>query len=142
MTAETTSTRFRNDEWIAQCGFPTAANVLDYLATSATHWDPTCNNAVLRMQTQYNALETTQADLRAMVGVEYEVLGDGGADGQSIPGLLIIRKQRRHTPQSVEPLTCYYVLHGDVFEAPDLFKLLSRRLVGFSCLLVRGRCHY
>lgn len=122
---ETTSTRFRNDEWINHFGLPGPHNVLEYLSTSADHWDPTCNNAVLRMQTQYNALEVSQGELRTMVGIEYEVLL---TSGEPVPGLIVVRKQQRRSPDSVVPLTCYYVLHGDVFEAPDLFKILSRRL--------------
>jgi mediator of RNA polymerase II transcription subunit 6 len=50
-------------EWLAQYGPLNPMNVLDYLEHSP-FWDPTCNNSVLKMQTQYNALEALQEHLK------------------------------------------------------------------------------
>ncbi|KAI8595175.1 hypothetical protein EDD21DRAFT_420921, partial [Dissophora ornata] len=46
---------WRFHEWIMGVGGLNPDNVLDYFALSP-FWDPECNNAVLRMQTQFNNL--------------------------------------------------------------------------------------
>ncbi|KAF9190945.1 Mediator of RNA polymerase II transcription subunit 6 [Haplosporangium sp. Z 11] len=54
-------------EWIMGVGGLNPDNVLDYFALSP-FWDPECNNAVLRMQTQFNNLGEMKQRLRSNGG--------------------------------------------------------------------------
>lgn len=46
------------------------------------------------------------------------------------PPLFIIRKHRRTSINNTIPLCYYYVLDGNVYQAPDLHTLVQSRLVG------------
>ncbi|RKP05067.1 MED6 mediator sub complex component-domain-containing protein [Thamnocephalis sphaerospora] len=109
-------------EWLAQFGPLNPVNVLDYFEHSP-FWDPTCNNAVLKMQTQYNALEALQEHLRQMTGVEFAVVHERW------PALFVIRKQNRRSPTEVLPLTVYHVVHGRIYQSPDMLTLLNTRML-------------
>lgn len=56
-------------------------------------------------------------------GVEYEV-----QDAQE-PHLFVIRKQHRSGPKTTATLHFYYVLDGNVYQAPSLHAALSSRIV-------------
>ncbi|RKP24982.1 mediator complex, subunit Med6, partial [Syncephalis pseudoplumigaleata] len=121
-------------EWLGQFGPLNPVTVLDYFEHSP-FWDPTCNNAVLKMQTQFNALEALQEHLRQvlglhrllatarrMTGVEFSVVHERW------PALFIIRKQLRRGPNEVVPLAVYHVVHGHVYQSPDMLTLLNTRI--------------
>ncbi|KAI9592274.1 mediator complex, subunit Med6 [Syncephalis fuscata] len=110
-------------EWLGQFGPLNPITVLDYFEHSP-FWDPTCNNAVLKMQTQFNALEALQEHLRRMTGVEFSVMHERW------PALFVIRKQLRRGPNEVVPLAVYHVVHGHVYQSPDMLTLLNTRIVG------------
>ncbi|KAF9193923.1 Mediator of RNA polymerase II transcription subunit 6 [Haplosporangium sp. Z 767] len=110
-------------EWIMGVGGLNPDNVLDYFALSP-FWDPECNNAVLRMQTQFNNLGEMKQRLSEMTGVEFAVVLE------QYPTLFIIQKQRRRSPQEVKPMAIYYVLQGSIYQCPDLQTLLSNRIFG------------
>lgn len=61
-------------------------------------------------------------------GVEYEV-----QDAQE-PHLFIIRKQHRSGPKTTAPLQYYYILDGNVYQAPSLHAALSSRIVRIRLL--------
>ena len=56
-----------------------------------------------------------------MLGKEYQLF-------LSRPPLFVIRKVERTSFKDVTPLSYYYILHGIVYQAPDLMSLLSSRL--------------
>ncbi|KAF9385764.1 Mediator of RNA polymerase II transcription subunit 6 [Podila verticillata] len=114
---------WRFQEWLIGMGGLNPENVLDYFALSP-FWDPECNNAVLKMQTQFNNLGEMKQRLSEMQGVEFALVLD------RYPHLFVIQKQRRKNPQEVKPMAIYYVLHGNIFQCPDLQTVLSNRVLG------------
>ncbi|KAI1315943.1 Mediator of RNA polymerase II transcription subunit 6 [Mortierella claussenii] len=114
---------WRFHEWIIGVGGLNPDNVLDYFAQSP-FWDPECNNAVLRMQTQFNNLGEMKQRLSEMTGVEFALVHE------RYPTLFVIQKQRRRSPQQVTPMAIYYVLQGSIYQCPDLSTLLSNRILG------------
>ncbi|KAF9110096.1 Mediator of RNA polymerase II transcription subunit 6 [Mortierella sp. AM989] len=114
---------WRFHEWIMGVGGLNPDNVLDYFALSP-FWDPECNNAVLRMQTQFNNLGEMKQRLSEMTGVEFALVHE------KYPTLFIIQKQRRRSPTEVKPMSIYYVLQGSIYQCPDLQTLLSNRILG------------
>ncbi|KAL1920742.1 uncharacterized protein VTP21DRAFT_11377 [Calcarisporiella thermophila] len=98
--------------------------VMDYFAHSP-FWDNQSNNATLRMQTQFNDLQETEAALKNMTGVEFVVAYER-------PPVFIIRKQRRYGPAEHEvsaPLATYYVLGANIYQSPDLYTILANRML-------------
>jgi hypothetical protein len=103
------------------------ANVMDYFSErSNPFFDRTCNNEIVKMQ------RLAPDQLQNMTGLEYVLLH------VQEPILYVIRKQHRHSPQQVTPLTDYYIIAGVVYQAPDLASVLNSRLVCF-CLLIINR---
>lgn len=59
-----TALEWRDTNWVDRHGgLRNAQLVLDYFSLSP-FWDPQCNNALLRMQTQFNDLQQTVEGLR------------------------------------------------------------------------------
>jgi hypothetical protein len=46
-----------------------------------------------------------------------------------------IIKQLKQSATKVIPMAAYYILQGNIYQAPDLFSLLSSRLVCTDCIL-------
>ncbi|KAG0317833.1 Mediator of RNA polymerase II transcription subunit 6 [Podila horticola] len=122
---------WRFQEWLMGMGGLNPENVLDYFALSP-FWDPECNNAVLRMQTQFNNLGEMKQRLSEMTGVEFALVLD------RYPHLFVIQKQRRKNAQEVKPMAIYYVLHGNIFQCPDLQTVLSNQSVDFRNAVERA----
>lgn len=116
----TTNIEWRNDQWLFEFGGLTPENVLEYFSLSP-FWDSSSNNAVLRMQTQFNQL-SIETKLKEMVGVEFTL-----ASHQD--NLFIIAKSKRLSPTRAIPQTLYYILDGNTYECPNLYSLLSTRLL-------------
>ncbi|XP_023325913.1 mediator of RNA polymerase II transcription subunit 6 isoform X2 [Eurytemora carolleeae] len=96
------------------------ANVMDYFSErSNPFYDRTCNNEVLKMQ----KLGVADVQLQNMQGTEFQLLH------VQEPILYVIRKQTRHSPTQVTPLSDYYIIAGVVYQAPDLSTLLNSRIV-------------
>lgn len=122
-----TSVQWRSVEWVMAFGALTPQTVLDYFAQSP-FYDPTSNNAVLRMQTQYSfaagaAFANESEELRRFVGIEFAVTYS------EPPDLFIIEKRDRKSPHEAHPVAAYYVLHNSIYQAPDLYSVLSNRLL-------------
>lgn len=101
--------------------------MLDYFAQSP-FYDPTSNNAVLRMQTQYSVEAgmgglNEAEELKRFVGIEFAVTR---ADP---PDMFVIEKRDRTSPTEVRPIAAYYVLHNSIYQAPDLYSVISNRLL-------------
>jgi len=96
------------------------SNVMDYF-TERTNpfYDRTCNNEVLKMQ----KLGVLDAQLTSMQGTEYCLLH------VQEPILYVIRKQHRHTPTQVTPISDYYIIAGVIYQAPDLGSVLNSRIL-------------
>ncbi|KAK3831170.1 MAG: MED6 mediator sub complex component-domain-containing protein [Linnemannia gamsii] len=114
---------WRFHEWIMGVGGLTPDNVLDYFAQSP-FWDSSCNNAIIRMQTQFNNLGEMTQKLREQTGMEFALVHE------RYPALFIIQKQERKGPDYVIPMDIYYVLNGSIYMNPDLQTLLSNRVLG------------
>ncbi|KAF9093555.1 Mediator of RNA polymerase II transcription subunit 6 [Mortierella sp. AD031] len=114
---------WRFHEWIMGVGGLNPENVLDYFAQSP-FWDPACNNAVIRMQTQFNNLGEMTEMLKDKTGVEFALIHE------RYPSLFIIQKQERRSRDWVIPMIRYYVLQGSIYQCPDLQTLLSNRVLG------------
>ncbi|OZJ02313.1 hypothetical protein BZG36_04450 [Bifiguratus adelaidae] len=109
--------------WIHFGPFRSPQMVLDYFALSP-FWDPECNNAVLRMQTQYNDLRSTEEALQKMTGVEFSVTH------QEDP-IYVIQKRYRNgpDPKDVEVLAIYYMITPNIYQAPNLYSIVANRLL-------------
>lgn len=127
---------FRNPEYLAYLqGQLRASNVLDYFATSE-FYEQGCNNALLRqqglqldgVQDDAEAMARLEAGLKRLVGIEYVV-----AHART-PDLFVIHKRQRSGPEDVRVIEAYYVLHGDIRMAADLYTLLGSRLVSLRCI--------
>ncbi|KAJ2449720.1 Mediator of RNA polymerase II transcription subunit 6 [Coemansia sp. RSA 2336] len=117
-----TGIEWRSDQWLFQFGGLRPDNVLEYFSQSP-FWDSTSNNAVLKMQTQFNDLQQASYDLKSMKGIEFAVTH------QEPPTLFIITKFRRTSPTKTTPLCVYYILDGNAYEAPSLYSIVSTRML-------------
>lgn len=96
------------------------ANVMDYFSErSNPFYERTCNNEILKMQ----KLGVADVQLQNMQGTEYQLLH------VQEPILYVVRKQIRHSPTQVTPVTDYYIVAGVVYQAPDLGTLLNSRII-------------
>lgn len=80
-------------------------------------YDTSCNNEVLKMQNR------SLDQLANMPGVEYSLLY------VQEPILYVIRKQNRHSPSHVTPISDYYIVAGTIYQAPDLCSVVNSRLL-------------
>ncbi|KAJ2586635.1 Mediator of RNA polymerase II transcription subunit 6 [Coemansia sp. RSA 1722] len=122
MAKELTAIEWRSDQWLFQFGGLRPDNVLEYFSQSP-FWDSSSNNAILKMQTQFNDLQQASYNLSSMVGIEFAVTH------QEPPALFIITKFRRSSPTKVVPLAVYYIVDGNTYEAPNLYSIISTRML-------------
>ncbi|KAF8978379.1 Mediator of RNA polymerase II transcription subunit 6 [Entomortierella lignicola] len=80
---------WRFHEWIMGVGGLNPDNVLDYFALSP-FWDPECNNAVLRMQTQFNNLGEMKQRLRVAVDIAIHTVENREKTKQHIAGTSVL----------------------------------------------------
>ncbi|KAK7468653.1 Mediator of RNA polymerase II transcription subunit 6 [Stygiomarasmius scandens] len=114
-------------EWIQANGPLTEENVFEYFATSM-FYDKQSNNQVLRMQTQHAVMpsastESEESKLEKMVGQEFAVVHS------QPPHFFIIQKRERLSPDEVKPLAAYFIMNNRIYQAPDLYTVLSNRLL-------------
>ncbi|EAU93412.2 hypothetical protein CC1G_04391 [Coprinopsis cinerea okayama7 len=102
----------------------TEQNVFDYFATSM-FYDKQSNNQVLRMQTIYTGVPIANEaeELRRFTGIEFAVVH------AQPPAFFIIHKRERISPDEVKPLAAYFINNNRIYQAPDLYSLLSNRLL-------------
>ncbi|GBE78049.1 MED6 mediator subfamily complex component-domain-containing protein [Sparassis latifolia] len=111
-------------EWIQANGPLTNENVFDYFATSM-FYDKQSNNQVLRMQTMHTGvpLANEAEELKRFTGVEFAVVH------AQPPSLFIIHKRERLSPEEVRPLAAYFIMHNRIYQSPDVYSLVSNRLL-------------
>merc|ERR1740131_853866 len=79
----------------------------------------TCNNEILKMQ----KLGVADVQLANMIGIEYCLLH------VQEPILYVIRKQQRHSPTQITPISDYYVIAGTIYQAPDIGSVINSRVI-------------
>lgn len=115
-TEDLTQVMWHDKNWLSF--FPlNKQNVLEYFSHSQ-FYDERSNNQQIKLQRLDAKL------LETMPGIEYQVTSHPS------PSLFIITKfLRAIKPPSLEPLAMYYVLEGDVYQAPSIHAILSSRIL-------------
>ena len=106
--------------WVDSSWIPhlSSENVMTYFSDRRNpFYDATCNNEVLKMQ------QRSLDQLANMPGIEYCLLY------VQEPILYVIRKQNRHSPTHVTPISDYYIVAGTIYQAPDLGSVVNSRLL-------------
>lgn len=123
-------TYFRHPEYLSAIGGQlTPQNILDYFRYSS-FYEQNCNNAILQMQNTADLHSLLQWDpqrleeeLKRFVGVEYVVVH------AMPPELFVIHQRWRSSPTESRILECFYVLHGNIQMAADIYTILGSKLV-------------
>ncbi|KZV68668.1 MED6-domain-containing protein [Peniophora sp. CONT] len=113
-------------EWIEANGAVTAENVLQYFSHSQ-FWDKQSNNEIVGMQTQYSGAGPMSAEARAnelkrFTGIEFALVH------VTPPSLFIIHKRERLSPDETRPIVAYFVMDNRVYQAPDVYSVISAKL--------------
>ncbi|KAF5356291.1 hypothetical protein D9756_004196 [Leucocoprinus leucothites] len=111
-------------EWIQANGPLSAENVFDYFTTSM-FYDKQSNNQVLRMQTIHTGIPiANEADeLRRFTGTEFALVH------AQPPAFFVIHKRERISPDQGIPLAAYFIVHNRIYQSPDVYSVLSNRLL-------------
>ncbi|KAJ6519469.1 MED6-domain-containing protein [Mycena sanguinolenta] len=117
-------------EWIQANGPLTSENVFEYFTTSM-FYDKQSNNQVLRMQTMHTgtAIANEAEELKRFTGVEFAVVH------AQPPSMFIIHKRERLSPDEVRPLAAYFIMNNRIYQSPDIYTVLSNRLLTSVCSL-------
>ncbi|KZW02121.1 MED6-domain-containing protein [Exidia glandulosa HHB12029] len=88
-------------------------------------YDKQSNNQVLRMQTIHTgvALKNEAEELRRFTGIEFAVVKS------EPPTLFVIQKRNRLSPDEAQPLVAYFILQNRIYQAPDVYSVISNRLL-------------
>ncbi|OLL24935.1 Mediator of RNA polymerase II transcription subunit 6 [Neolecta irregularis DAH-3] len=121
MNQDLSEIQWRMPEWITAMGGLSTYNILEYFSQSP-FYDRSSNNQALKMQTQFSDFGDFQKNLLKMKGIEYAVVKEG-------PEHWIIAKQHRVSETLAFPLTYYFVIWENVYQAPDLHSILSSRML-------------
>ncbi|TFK76803.1 MED6-domain-containing protein [Pluteus cervinus] len=119
-------------EWIQANGPLTAQNVFEYFASSM-FYDKQSNNQVLRMQTAFTGVPMVNEaeELKRFVGIEFALV-----HAQPQPAsFFIIQKRERISPEEVKPLAAYFIMNNRIYQSPDIYTILSNRLLTSLCSL-------
>jgi len=110
-------------EWIQANGLLTTENVFEYFATSM-FYDKQSNNQVLRMQTMHTgqSIANEAEELRRFTGIEFSLVHS------QPPSFFVIQKRERLSPDEVIPLASYFIMNNRIYQATDLYTVLSNRL--------------
>lgn len=77
------------------------------------------------MQTMHTGTPTLNEaeELKRFTGVEFALVH------AQPPTLFIIQKRERLSPEEVRPLAAYFVMNNRIYQSPDIYTLLSNRLL-------------
>ncbi|EKM83469.1 hypothetical protein AGABI1DRAFT_66107 [Agaricus bisporus var. burnettii JB137-S8] len=111
-------------EWIQAHGPLTTENVFDYFTTSM-FYDKQSNNQVLRMQTMHTGIPIANEaeELKRFTGIEFALVH------AQPPSFFIIHKRERLSPDDAKPLAAYFIVHNRIYQSPDVYSILSNRLL-------------
>lgn len=138
--------QWRMPEWIAaNGGLLNYHNALAYFMLSP-FYDKSCNNEILRMQSQFNQLGDLSGLLSQMTGIEYTLLQPKNEELNSTspeafkqfnapPSVFVVQKQTRSSPTEVQPIATYFILGPNIYASPSLYTILKSRLVNCCALL-------
>lgn len=119
---------FRFDPWLAT--FPLTENsAMEYFSLSP-FYDHTCTNEGLRAQGM--RMDDGEA-LKERTGMEYVVMA------AKPPHLFAIAKRKRTSPHKTNIVAMYYILDGNVYQAPTLRDVISSRTVRRKTRMRRGK---
>lgn len=102
------NTCFRDPIWLQQ-NILNDESVLEYFSCSQ-FYDKNCNNEILKMQMITIPTEV-QKYLKKMCGIQYVL-------EYSNEFLFVIKKYKRISPEKLQVLNFYYIMHGTVYQAP------------------------
>ena len=117
-----------------------ASNVMEYFSTSP-FYDRRSNNEHVRMQSavlvnqalmsahqsgidaMQNVANMLETELKRFTGLEFALVH------ARPPVCFVIHKRWRHSPDKVDkPLASYYIINDCIYQAPDIYTILSTRL--------------
>jgi len=94
-------------------------NALSYFMLSQ-FYDRSCNNELIKMQNLDASL------LKTLTGLEYDL--DTASSSAQGTGVYIIRKRWRTSETSATVRAIYYIVEGEVFQAPSANVILANRI--------------
>ncbi|TBU07245.1 subunit 6 of mediator of RNA polymerase II transcription [Hamiltosporidium magnivora] len=112
---------FRDNYWL-NTNTLTPETVLTYFSNSQ-FYDKSCNNEILKMQTQYNNLIDLKLKLNEMKGIQYIV---DHTDTNNT--LFVIQKIKRYSSNDIELLNIYYIIHGNIYQSPTNIGIFKSRM--------------
>ncbi|GAA5853234.1 hypothetical protein JCM9279_006270 [Rhodotorula babjevae] len=122
--------QWRSPEYLLTTGgaLQTAEQALDYFSYSP-FFDKRSNNATLRMQMMFanggmHGVDE-ERELRRLTGLEFAV----SPLSRPQDDLFIIVKRQRSSPDVATDLGAFYILNGNVYQAPSLFEVLNERML-------------
>lgn len=128
-------TFFRHPEYLSAIGGQlNCQNILDYFRFSG-FYQQNCNNAILQMQMTSNLNEfmnlmmdpkKLEEELKRFIGLEYIVVH------AKPPDLFVIHERWRSSRIQTKVIECYYVHHGNIHMAADIYTILGSKLVSRS----------
>ncbi|KAF8641023.1 hypothetical protein AX17_000668 [Amanita inopinata Kibby_2008] len=94
-------------------------------------YDKQSNNQVLRMQTMHTGMSIANEaeELKRFTGIEFALVHS------QPPSFFIIQKRQRLSPDEVIPLASYFIMNNRIYQSPDLYTVLSNRLLTSLCSL-------
>ena len=98
----------------------------NYFYLSTFYKKPALNEKIRRGEFDWNTVE------RNFRGVEYRVTKVPGRD------LFIVKKQYRKSRTEVTILAVYYILHGEIYQSPSIFDVVSARLLNCNSLITQA----
>ncbi|GAA5909580.1 hypothetical protein JCM8208_007188 [Rhodotorula glutinis] len=122
--------QWRSPEYLLTTGgtLQTADQALDYFSYSP-FFDKRSNNATLRMQMMFanggmHGVDE-ERELRRLTGLEFAV----SPLSRPQDDLFIIVKRQRSSPDDATVLGAFYILNGNVYQAPSLFEVVNERVL-------------
>ncbi|KAI0028846.1 MED6 mediator sub complex component-domain-containing protein [Vararia minispora EC-137] len=112
-------------EFIQARGPVTTENLFDFLQGSP-FWDRSSTNDQLRMQTRHTGIPVADEaeELKRFIGIEFALVH------HRPPSLFVVQKRERvSSTETSRPLATYFVLHNRAYLAPDIYRVLSSRLL-------------
>ncbi|GAA6057199.1 hypothetical protein JCM3770_004374 [Rhodotorula araucariae] len=122
--------QWRAPEYLLTTGgtLATAEQALDYFSLSP-FFDKRSNNATLRMQMMFanggmHGVDE-ENELRRLTGLEFVV----SPLSRPQDDLFIIHKRQRTSPDDTVVVAAYYILNGNVYQAPSVFEVVNERVL-------------
>ncbi|TNY19008.1 mediator of RNA polymerase II transcription subunit 6 [Rhodotorula diobovata] len=122
--------QWRSPEYLLTTGgsLQTADQALDYFSYSP-FFDKRSNNATLRMQMMFanGGMQGVdeEKELRRLTGLEFAI----SPLSRPQDDLFIVLKRQRTSPDNATVLGAFYILNGNVYQAPSLFEVLNERVL-------------